>query len=218
MELLTLSDEVSHNMTDGIALWSWTFAETRDDEFAMRLCGGVEEAGQLREQPLKRVRVEPFSPDPTLGAGHMLAKFELMHNRLSDIGLWCSMAALISIATLTFVATMSRNFFNAPIAWAPDRSGYLLACSIFVTTSAVSRHGQNVAMDILATIFTGPISRRRPCRHVPGPDHHKLDYLEFSRFCICGRYGHGGRVSYLAMLDAASDRYQTAGTARAAPK
>lgn len=90
----------------------------------------------------------------------MLAKLELMHNRLSNLGLWCGMAALVSIATLTFVATMSRYFFNAPIGWVPDWSGYLLAFSIFVTTPAVTHRGQHVAMDILATIFTGPIVTR----------------------------------------------------------
>lgn len=90
----------------------------------------------------------------------MLATLERTHDRLSDTGLWCGMAALVAIATLTFVATMSRYFFNAPIGWVSDWSGYLLAFSIFITTPAITSRGQHVAMDILATMFTGPFATR----------------------------------------------------------
>lgn len=90
----------------------------------------------------------------------MIARLEKAHNGLSEIGLWCGMTALTGITTLTFVATMTRYFLNAPIGWASDWAGYLLAFSIFVTAPAITRRGQHVAMDILATLFTGPNAAR----------------------------------------------------------
>lgn len=90
----------------------------------------------------------------------MFGRLEKAHGWLSEVGLWCGMAALVSIASLTFVATMSRYFLNAPIGWVPDWAGYLLAFSIFATAPAVTLRGQHVAMDILATLFTGPVTTR----------------------------------------------------------
>ncbi len=79
-----------------------------------------------------------------------------VHDRLSETGLWLGMGALAAIAAISFAATMSRYLLGAPIAWVPDWSGYLLAFSIFVTAPAVTKHGQHVAMDILASVFTAP--------------------------------------------------------------
>lgn len=90
----------------------------------------------------------------------MIARLEKAHDTFSEVGLWCGMAALVGIASLTFVATMSRYFLNAPIGWVPDWAGYLLAFSIFATTPAVTRRGQHVAMDVLTTVFTGPVAMR----------------------------------------------------------
>lgn len=82
------------------------------------------------------------------------------HDRSSEIGLWLGVAALAAVASLSFVATMSRYFLSAPIGWVPDWAGYLLAASVFVAAPAVTRRGQHVAMDILATYFTAPAAQR----------------------------------------------------------
>lgn len=76
------------------------------------------------------------------------------HDSLSEAGLWLGMAALAMIAAISFAATMSRYLLGSPIGWVPDWSGYLLAFSIFVTAPAVTRRGQHVTMDILASFFT----------------------------------------------------------------
>ncbi len=90
----------------------------------------------------------------------MLKKLESAHVRLTELGLWLAMASLVSIAGMTFVATMSRYFLMAPIGWTPDWTGYLLCFSIFFAAPAVTHRGQHVSMDLLSTVVTGPIASR----------------------------------------------------------
>lgn len=86
----------------------------------------------------------------------MFSMVEKAHDRASEAGLWLGIAALAAVASLSFLATMSRYFLGSPVGWAPDWAGYLLAASIFVTAPAVTRRGQHVTMDILTTWFTAP--------------------------------------------------------------
>lgn len=90
----------------------------------------------------------------------MVSVMAKIHDRFSEVGLWLGVAALAAIASLSFIATMSRYFLAAPIGWVPDWAGYLLAASVFVTAPAVTLRGQHVAMDILTSYFTAPAVRR----------------------------------------------------------
>lgn len=84
----------------------------------------------------------------------MLRSLSLLHDRLSEGGLWLGMAALATLATLSFAGTMSRYLLSTPIGWVPDWAGYILAASIFVTAPAVTKHGQHVAMDFASAALT----------------------------------------------------------------
>lgn len=90
----------------------------------------------------------------------MWKQLERGHDALTEASLWLGMMSLAGIAVISFAATMSRYLLGAPIGWVSDWSGYLLAFSIFVTAPAVTRRGQHVAMDILASIFTSRRSFR----------------------------------------------------------
>lgn len=75
-----------------------------------------------------------------------------IHDALSELGLWMGMVALGAVATLTFVGTLSRYFFDAPIGWVSDWTGYLLAMTIFVAAPAVTKRCMHVSMDLLTSI------------------------------------------------------------------
>lgn len=79
-----------------------------------------------------------------------------IHDVISELGLWMGMIALSAVATLTFVGTLSRYFFDAPIGWVPDWTGYLLAMTIFVVAPAVTKHSMHVSMDLLTSIVESP--------------------------------------------------------------
>ena len=90
----------------------------------------------------------------------MLARLAKAHDRLSDAGLWVTMAALAFVASLSFVATMSRYFLGAPIGWVTDWTGYLLVLTIFVSAPAVTRRGMHVSMDLLFGVIRSNVLYR----------------------------------------------------------
>lgn len=84
----------------------------------------------------------------------------LVHDRSTDAGLWLGVAALGSIACMSFVGTLSRYLLGMPIAWVTDWSGYLLAAAIFLAAPAVTRARGHVAIDALRSLL-GPAGGRR---------------------------------------------------------
>jgi len=91
------------------------------------------------------IKGRPSKPD----FGGRLSTIRRVVDLVSDIGLWCAMAALALIVIAYNYEVIARYVFNTPTRWSAEMVSYLLLIACFLAMPRLTREGGHVAVTVM---------------------------------------------------------------------
>ena len=91
--------------------------------------------------------------------GGLPARLEAAVALLSKLGCMLGAVAVLGAFALVTVAVAMRYFFNQPLGWSDEATGWLIVATVMLSIAEVQRRGANIGVDLMVEKSRGKFRR-----------------------------------------------------------